>query len=39
MSEIKSRFRRIDGLSVRYAESEGPRDRAALLLSPFPVGP
>ncbi|MGC5008866.1 alpha/beta hydrolase [Streptomyces sp. NBC_00353] len=37
MSEIKPRFRTIDGLSVRYAESEGPRDRVALLLSPFPV--
>ncbi|MGI5139175.1 MULTISPECIES: alpha/beta fold hydrolase [unclassified Streptomyces] len=37
MSEIKPRFRRVDGLSIRYAESEdGPRDREALLLSPFP---
>ncbi|MFE0515543.1 alpha/beta fold hydrolase [Streptomyces sp. NPDC058964] len=37
MSEIKPQFRSIDGLSIRYAESEGPRDSAALLLSPFPV--
>ncbi|MFD8076216.1 alpha/beta fold hydrolase [Streptomyces sp. NPDC059718] len=36
MSEIEPRFRRIDGLSIRFAESDGPRDRQALLLSPFP---
>lgn len=36
MSEIKPRFRTIDGLSVRYAESDRPRDREALLLSPWP---
>ncbi|MFE9004598.1 alpha/beta fold hydrolase [Streptomyces sp. NPDC007875] len=36
MSEIKTRFRRIDGLSVRYAESDKPHDREALLLSPWP---
>lgn len=37
MSEIKPRFRRIDGLSIRYAESNEPRDCDALLLSPWPV--
>ncbi|MDT0461458.1 alpha/beta fold hydrolase [Streptomyces gibsoniae] len=36
MSEIQPRFRTIDGLSVRYAESDGPRERDALLLSPWP---
>jgi pimeloyl-ACP methyl ester carboxylesterase len=36
MSEIKPRFRRVDGLSVRYAESDGPREADALLLSPWP---
>jgi hypothetical protein len=32
---IQPRFRTIDGLSVRYAESE-PRDADALLLCPWP---
>ncbi|MFF4902705.1 alpha/beta fold hydrolase [Streptomyces sp. NPDC001068] len=36
MSEIKTRFRTIDGLSVRYAESDGSHDHEALLLSPWP---
>ncbi|WP_370949235.1 alpha/beta fold hydrolase [Amycolatopsis sp. cg5] len=36
MSEIKTRFRTINGLSIRYAESDGPRDVEALLLSPWP---
>ncbi|WIX98811.1 alpha/beta hydrolase [Amycolatopsis mongoliensis] len=36
MSEIKPRFRSIDGLSIRYAESEEPREADALLLSPWP---
>lgn len=36
MGEIETRFRRIDGLSIRYAESDGPHDNQALLLSPFP---
>jgi pimeloyl-ACP methyl ester carboxylesterase len=36
MSEIKPRFRTIDGLSIRYAESDTPRDVEALLLSPWP---
>ncbi|MEU1515645.1 alpha/beta hydrolase [Streptomyces sp. NPDC005811] len=36
MSEIRPRFRTIDGLSTRYAESDVPRDREALLLSPWP---
>jgi len=36
MNEIKTRFRRVDGLSIRYAESEGPRDRDALLLGTLP---
>ena len=36
MSEIKTRFRTIDGLSVRYAQSERPRGVEALLLAPWP---
>jgi pimeloyl-ACP methyl ester carboxylesterase len=36
MSDIKPQFRTIDGLSVRYAESDGPHDREVLLLSPWP---
>ena len=32
---IHSQSRTIDGLSIRYAESE-PRDDHALLLSPWP---
>ncbi|WP_327290495.1 alpha/beta fold hydrolase [Streptomyces sp. NBC_01198] len=36
MTEIKPRFRTIDGLSIRYAESDGPGDSEALLLSPWP---
>jgi pimeloyl-ACP methyl ester carboxylesterase len=36
MTEIKPRFRSIDGLSIRYAESDGPREADALLLSPWP---
>jgi pimeloyl-ACP methyl ester carboxylesterase len=32
---IQTRFRTIDGLSIRFAESE-PRDDHALLLSPWP---
>jgi|SRR5579862_588603 len=34
-SPIKTQFRTIDGLSIRYAESE-PRDVSAILLSPWP---
>lgn len=34
-SPIRPRVRTIDGLSIRYAESE-PHDRHALLLSPWP---
>ena len=34
-TSIRTRFRSIDGLSVRFAESEG-RDDHALLLSPWP---
>jgi pimeloyl-ACP methyl ester carboxylesterase len=34
-SFIKTQVRRIDGLSIRYAESE-PRDVSAILLSPWP---
>src|SRR5690242_18693559 len=34
-SPIKTLVRTIDGLSIRYAESE-PRDKHALLLSPWP---
>jgi pimeloyl-ACP methyl ester carboxylesterase len=36
MSEIKPRFRTIDGLSVRYAESDESHEADALLLSPWP---
>ncbi|MEU3980655.1 alpha/beta hydrolase [Streptomyces sp. NPDC026672] len=36
MSKIKTRFRTIDGLSIRYAESAQPRDVEALLLAPWP---
>jgi len=36
MSEIKTRFRTIDGLSVRYAQSAEPRDVEALLFAPWP---
>ena len=36
MSEIKPRFRTIDGLSIRYAESEGTHERQALVLAPWP---
>src|SRR5437588_12317195 len=34
-SSIKTQTRKIDGLSIRYAESE-PRDVSAILLSPWP---
>ena len=33
-SPIKAQVKKIDGLSVRYAESE-PRDVSAILLSPW----
>ncbi|MEV6611557.1 alpha/beta hydrolase [Kutzneria sp. NPDC051319] len=36
MSEINTRFRTIDGLSIRYAESTQPRDVEALLFAPWP---
>jgi pimeloyl-ACP methyl ester carboxylesterase len=36
MSEIKTRFRTVDGLSIRYAQSAEPRDAEALLLAPWP---
>ena len=34
-SPIKTQVRKIDGLSIRYAES-GARDVSAILLSPWP---
>src|SRR4029077_10127635 len=34
-SPIKTQVRKINGLSIRYAESE-PRDVSAILLSPWP---
>jgi hypothetical protein len=34
-SVIKTQVKKIDGLSIRYAESE-PRDVSAILLSPWP---
>lgn len=36
MSEINTRFRTIDGLSVRHAQSTQPREVEALLLAPWP---
>lgn len=36
MSEIKTQFRTIDGLSIRYAESDQAQEAEALLLSPWP---
>ena len=39
MSDITTRFRTIDGLSIRYAETNGPDasgEHDALLLSPWP---
>lgn len=36
MNEISTRFRRVDGLSIRYAESEGHGDRSALLIGTLP---
>lgn len=36
MSAIKPRFRTVDGLSIRYAQSDAPRPVEALLLSPWP---
>jgi pimeloyl-ACP methyl ester carboxylesterase len=36
MSEIRPRFRTIEGLSIRYAQSDEPRRTEALLLSPWP---
>jgi pimeloyl-ACP methyl ester carboxylesterase len=34
-SRIKTQIRKVDGLAIRYAESE-PRDVSAILLSPWP---
>jgi pimeloyl-ACP methyl ester carboxylesterase len=34
-SPIKTQIRKVDGLAIRYAESE-PRDVSAILLSPWP---
>jgi pimeloyl-ACP methyl ester carboxylesterase len=34
-TSIRTRFREVDGLSIRFAESE-PREQDALLLSPWP---
>src|SRR6201984_2973740 len=34
-SPIKTQIRKVDGLVIRYAESE-PRDVSAILLSPWP---
>jgi hypothetical protein len=35
VSPIKTQVKKIDGLSIRYAESE-PRDVSAIFLSPWP---
>ena len=37
-SPIKTQVKKIDGLSIRYAESQ-PRDVSAILLSPWPESP
>ena len=29
-------FRTVDGVRIRYAESEGPADRTIMLTSPWP---
>jgi pimeloyl-ACP methyl ester carboxylesterase len=33
---MKTRFRTVDGVRIRYAESDGPSDRTILLTSPWP---
>jgi pimeloyl-ACP methyl ester carboxylesterase len=36
IAAIKPRFRTVDGLRIRCAESEGPAERTILLTSPWP---
>jgi hypothetical protein len=33
---LKVRFRTVDGVRIRYADSEGPYERTVLLTSPWP---
>jgi pimeloyl-ACP methyl ester carboxylesterase len=33
---METRFRTVDGVRIRYAESDGPRERTVLLTSPWP---
>ena len=35
---IDARFRTVDGVRVRYAESDGPPERTVVLTSPWPEG-
>jgi len=35
-TSIEPRFRTVDGLKIRYAESGGPQERTLLLTSPWP---
>ena len=35
-ASIKPQFRMIDGVRIRYAESDGPQERTLLLTSPWP---
>jgi pimeloyl-ACP methyl ester carboxylesterase len=36
IAAIEPEFRAVDGVRIRYAESDGPADRAILLTSPWP---
>ena len=36
IAAIETRFRTVDGVRIRYAESEGPPERTILLTSPWP---
>ena len=33
---IKPQFRTVDGVRIRYAESDGPHERTVVLTSPWP---
>jgi pimeloyl-ACP methyl ester carboxylesterase len=35
-AKIKPKFRKVDGVRIRYAESDGPAEPALLLTSPWP---
>jgi pimeloyl-ACP methyl ester carboxylesterase len=36
IADIKTQFRTVDGVRIRYAESDGPPERTILLTSPWP---